>query len=152
MLLGTLYSDLYSKFLVGIQDYRIDSLALAATPVIENYLFGFLELAIPEFDNCKQDLEDRDDDLATFNITLTSMEKKIVVNWMTYHWFLREVHNVTAFNALLNDSDFKRFSEANNLKEKSAYANGLREIYYQDMVNYGISEIPWTDWLNGEYG
>jgi hypothetical protein len=152
--MATAYSELYSKFLIQNQDYKIDLLATAATPVVTAYLFGFLELAIPEFTNCVQDLEDRDtdDEDGEFNITLTGVEQKILVNWMTYHWFLREVHNVTAFNSLLNDSEFRRFSEANNLKEKSAYANGLREIYTQKMVDYGISEIPWDDWLNGEYG
>ena len=150
--MATAYSELYSKFLVNVQDYKMDILATAATPTLETYLFGFLELAIPDFTNCQQDLEDRDDEESTFNITLTGMEQKILVNWMTYHWYLREVNNILQMNTLLRDSDFDSYSNAQGLKTKSTRANEVREINYQYMVEYGISEIPWDDWLDGNYG
>jgi len=152
--MATPYSSLYSLFLVANQDYKIDQLAgvsTASTPLMENYLEGFLMLAIPEFYNCQKNLDSRDDVLKTFSEDLTLEEQKILVNWMTYHWFLREVHDVTQINNLLSDTDFKMFSNANNLREKSAYANCLRETYMQRTVDYGIKNIPWENWASGEY-
>ena len=148
--MATTYATIYDLFLVNIQDYKIDLLA-ASTPVMENYLKGFLLLGLTEFYNCQKDLEDRNDTTQTFNIDLTLEEQKIIVNWMVYYWFLREVHDVTQFNLHLNDTDFKRYAESNNLKSKQEYANSLREIFMQRMVDYGIKNINWTDWLNGTF-
>lgn len=151
--MSTQFSDIYDLFLVNVRDYKIDSLYNAATPTnFNNYLYGFLINAIPEFYNCTKDLEDRDDDAQTFTETLTLEEKKILSNWMVYYWFLREVQNVTQFNLHLNDTDFKRYAEANNLKNKQEYANSLREIFSQKTVDYGIKNTPWEDWVNGNYG
>jgi hypothetical protein len=149
--LNTPYSDIYSLFLVNVRDYKIDKLSL--TPVdLANYLEGFLIMAIPEFYNCNQDLSDRDDSAQIFNIDLTLEEEKILSNWMTYYWFAREVQDVTQFNLHLNDTDFKHYAEANNLQSKQSYLNGLREIYMQRTVDYGIKSIDWTNWKAGLYG
>lgn len=146
----TPFSDIYGLFLVQIQDYKIDM--LSSTPTnMENYLHGFLELAIPEFYNCQKDLNGRDNILKQFNVDLTLEEQKILANWMVYHWFLREVQDIKQFSLLLTDTDFKTYSSANYLKEKSSYANMLREICTQRTVDYGIKNIPWSDWKNGNY-
>ena len=144
------YTEIYDLFLAEVKDYKLDIL-VASTPVLANYLCGFLKLAIPNFKNCLQDLEDRDDTTQTFNITLTETEKHIVVRWMVYEWFLREVQDVTQFNLSLSDTDFKRYAEANNLRSKQEYANGLREINSQKNTDYGLKGINWDAWIGGNF-
>jgi hypothetical protein len=108
-------------------------------------------LAITEFDNCTQDLTDRNDTTDTFNITLTDDEIKILVNWMIFYWFVREAQDITQFNLLLNDTDFRRFAEGQNLKEKSNYIDKLREMYTQKNVDYGLKNVDWANWWDGTY-
>jgi hypothetical protein len=86
-----------------------------------------------------------------FNITLTTDEKKILANWMTFYWLQREINDIKALSNFLNDTDFRTFSSANLLKEKSAYLNSLREIYSQRMTQYGLKNVDWTSWQSGEF-
>jgi len=153
--MGTAFSEIYDLFLTNKKDYKIDELyTLGSTPTsnFTNYLKGFLIKGIPNFTNCIQDLDDRDDSTETFNITLSSLEKGIIVDLMDYEWFLREVNDVTQFNLTLSDTDFKHYSEAQNLKEKQEKADRMREQYEQKMTVYGLKNIPWADWKEGNYG
>ena len=150
--MGTPYSEINDLFLMEVKDYKINSLFIQSTPLFSNYLKGFLINAIPNFMNCVNDLEDRDDSLETFNVSLTSLEKSILKDLMVYEWFLKEVQDVTQFNLTLSDTDFKHFSEAQNLREKTEWLDRIRERYEQKMVNYGMKNIPWLDWQGGVYG
>ena len=55
-------------------------------------------------------------------------------------------------NLSLNDNDFKHYSEEKNLKEKSTYADRLREKVSQEMTNYGLYRTPFSQWAVGNYG
>lgn len=46
---------------------------------------------------------------------------------------------------------FKHYAEANNLKEKSEYADRQREKVSQDMTDYGLRHTPFKDWAAGNY-
>jgi hypothetical protein len=148
--MATNYSDIYDLFLVQIQDYKIDNLS-AYLSDLETYLKGFLIMAIPEFDNCEQDLEDRNDTTQVFTATLTSLEKRILADWMVYFWLQREVNNITQLSNFLQSADFKMYSSANNLKEKVAYSNSMREIISQRMTQYGLKNVDWTSWGEGSF-
>jgi len=157
--MGTPFSDVFDLFLTSITDYKIDNLySLGSEPTspFYNYLQGFLIKAIPNFSNCVQDLDDITPVVAYtpayFNVTLTSLEKGILSDLMTYEWFMKEVNDVTQFNLTLSDTDFKHFSEAQNLREKQEKADKAREMYEQKMTVYGLKHIPWVDWSNGLYG
>ncbi len=150
--MGTPYSEIYDLFLMGVKDYQLDKLYQVGSTPFNDYLEGFLVRAIPNFYNCTQDLDDRDSVNYTFNITLTSLEKDILADLMTYAWFQKEINDVTQFNLTLSDTDFKHFSEAQNLREKSERSDRLREQYEQKMVMYGMKYVPWDSWAEGNYG
>jgi len=78
-------------------------------------------------------------------------EKTILADLMLIKWLEKQINNVTQFNLLLNDTDFKRYSEAQNLTSKVAHKNQLREIVNQDMTKYGLKNTKWSDWQNGVY-
>ena len=150
--MATLFTDIYDLFLAEVTDYKLDALYATSVTDFETYLQGFLKRAIPKFTNCAQDLTDVNFTTGTFNITLTLMEQTILSSLMAIEWLNKEIQNVSQINIHLNDRDFKHHSAAQNLKEKKALKNELREIVSQDMVDYGILNIPWSDWADDDYG
>jgi len=156
--MGTPFSEIFDLFLTNVKDYKIDNLySISSTPTSPDspffaYLEGFLVRAIPNFTNCVKDLVTIDQINKTFPDVLTDLEKSVLSDLMAYEWFLREVNDVTQFNLTLSDTDFKHFSEAQNLREKQEKADRMREMYEQKMTVYGLKNIPWVDWSNGLYG
>lgn len=63
------------------------------------------------------------------------------------HWYI--LYKVTNY---ISNIRFKHYSEEKNLKEKSQYADRLREKLDQDMINYGLSHTPFAEWAVGNYG
>lgn len=151
--MGTAVSEIFDMALVSIQDYKLNNL-YAKSPRHEewrNYLYGFLALAVSDFDNCTKSLNY---DAATgyFDSELNNKEKIILSRWIVYEWFVRETNNILQFNNQLNDNDFKRYSEANNLQQKSEYRDRTREIVMQMMVDYEKELIDYKGWANGNFG
>jgi hypothetical protein len=60
---------------------------------------------------------------------------------IVYEWFLRETQDVRQFNNHLQTRDFKVFSEANNLKQKSDYSDKLREKYLYEIQQYQLNKL-----------
>ncbi len=150
----TPFSDIYDLFLVMVTDYKLDRLYDQSQDDFLTYLKGFLIPAITKFTNCKQKLSYGTDidGIDNFDNNLTDSEKNIIAELMSIQWLNKEINNVTQYNLHLNDTDFKHYAEANNLKEKVAHRDGLREIYNQDMVDYGMNNINWDAWGSGNYG
>jgi len=147
----TPFSEIYDLFLSQIKDYNLDKLYDVSIDDFETVLQGYLMNAIPEFNNCTKNLENFNLTNKEFNETLTLTEKIILVQWMVIKWLSKEINNITQLNNFLSDTDFKMYSNANNLKEKSEYCNRLREVVNQSMVNYDLINISWSDWLNGTF-
>jgi hypothetical protein len=96
-------------------------------------------------------LTDYDLTLRQFNITLDLTEQIILSNLEIVTWMDAQILDVKQFSVLLNDTDFKTYSSARNLKAKMDVQIILREKINQDMTNYGVKNIPWTDWGNGVF-
>lgn len=147
--MATPFTDIYDLFLINIRDYKIDKIYAASTPLFYDYLEGFLLMAIPQFDNCKKDLEDYSNSILT--ATLTLREKTILANLMTIQWLNKEINDVTQFQNHLSTTDFMVHSEAQNLRGKVEHRDGLREIVNQDMLVYDLKNTNWDDWANGVF-
>jgi len=146
---ATAYNEVFTLFLSGIQDYKIDNLYLSATPTLADaYMCDFLIKGIPYFDNCEQDLENRDDTTRTFNITLTTDEKVILSDLMTVQWLTKEVNDIRQMQLHLSDPKaFKHYAEANNLKEKKDLLGVMQEKADKLMVRYSNKNINWDDFM-----
>lgn len=150
--MSTLYSDIYDLAMIEIRDYKLDKIYALSPTNFAIYMRGFLAKAIPKFMNCVTDLSDRDDITMQFNNDLSDKEQDILSEWFVISWLSKEISDVTQFNMHLNDTDFKHYSEAQNLKEKTTHRDKLREMVKQDEVDYGLQNINWTDWASGNYG
>lgn len=148
---GTLYSEVTDFFLLLIRDYEIDEIYDSSLDDFETFLNGILKLAIPDFDYCNQDLGLRNETDKTFLITLTDKEKSILARLMVLVWLERKIQDVTQLQLHLNDTDFRHYSEAQNLKEKQSYYLQKKEQVEIDIGRYGYQNADWSSWANGVF-
>lgn len=120
--------------------------------VAEDLLETFLIRGTSHFKNCVKPIKS--------NINLTDKcfeseldldEINILSDLMVLAWLDWNNSNIIEMNLALNDTDFKRFSEEKNLREKTMYADRLREKVNQDMVDYGLKRTPFKEWAAGNY-
>ena len=149
--MATPFSTIYDEFLVSVRDYKLDKLYNLSPTNFNEYLQLFLIKAIPIFTNFVKNIRNIDTIIFQFNYTLYLDEQIILSNLMVIEWLTREINDVTQFNLHLNDTDFKRYAEANNLKEKNNHRDSLREIVNQDLVLYGLKHTNWQSWASGNY-
>jgi len=145
--MSTPYSEIYELFQTGLKDPTLDRLFQKSIEDYENYLKPFLIIAISEFDFCKQDLEDRDDDECNFNITLGTKEKVILSKLMKIAWLEKEIHDINQMKLHLQDGDFKTYSEAQNLKAKQDLLIIETELIDKSIGRYDFKN--YMDSLNG---
>jgi len=145
----TPYTEIFDLVMMSLTNYELDSLlsGLDDTPADDSglvYLTGFLVNAIPNFDNCTQDLSDRDDDTMTFNIELDYYEKDILACWTSIQVLQKEIFDIRQVRALIqNKSDANRYSEANLLKEKQNLKIQLIEEADLKQTKYSIRNQDW---------
>lgn len=144
--LSTPYTNIFSRFSIKVQDYTLDSLYTASTPSYNNLLLGWLKSAIPKFSRCVTNisLSARDDVGMSFTNTLTETEEEILSLLMRNEWIEKEVGNILEMRSYMGDSDFRRYSEANNLKEKRE----LKTMYIEEsdrmIVQYTFDNYNWS--------
>lgn len=151
--MNTSFDEIYSLSMVTIRDYQIDKIFNPNDLTdFQNLMKGFLQKAIPKFTNCNKNLEsivNFDADEFTEELTLT--EKVILSDLLIIEWLNSKILDVRQFQNILNDTDFKLFSQAQNLDSKMKAREVLREIVNQDMNNYGLKQIPWDEWARGNF-
>lgn len=147
----TSFETIYKIFLSTIQDYHIKNLFNEDFEVADDLLETFLIRAVSHFKNCIKSIKDMDLDAKCFNVDLDINEINILSDLMVLAWLDWNNNNVIQMNLSLTDNDFKHFSEEKNLREKTMYADRLREKVNQDMVDYGLYRTPFKEWAVGKY-
>lgn len=148
----TKFQEIYKLFLNHISnDYRIKKMFNENKDVAEDMLQTWLVKAIVMFPDCLQDLENNfDEEKKTFTVGLTLTEKVILADLMVLVWMEWNINNITQMNLSLQDSDFNRHAESQNLSSKVEYANKWREQVYHKMSEYTQKDIPISQWATGE--
>lgn len=136
--MATLFSDVVDMALLTIQDYKLDSMYEDDPASFDTITNAFLIKGLAEFPNCQTPLT-YDKTAKSFTHTLSPMEISILSDLWVYEWFKFHVNNVTQFENKMTPSDFKHYSEAENLRQKSEYLDKLREVHNQKMVTYTLS-------------
>ena len=147
----TKFDEIYKIFLNGISnDYRIKKMFLEDVEVAEDMLLTWLTKAVTYFTDCLQDLENNFDiENNTFTLDLTLTEKVILADLMLLAWMDWNINNITQMNLSLQDSDFNRHAETQNLRGKVSYANEWRERVYHQISEYTHKDITIADWATG---
>lgn len=147
----TKFDEIYKLFLNGISnDYRIKQMFLKDEAVAEDMLLTWLTKATTYFTDCLQDLENNFDiENKQFTLSLTLTEKVILSDLMLLAWMDWNINNITQMNLSLQDSDFNRHAETQNLRGKVSYANEWRERVYHQISEYTHKDIAIVDWATG---
>lgn len=148
---NTNYSEVNDLFMLQVTDYQLINLFTISETDFTTYVQGFMILAIPEFNNCTQNLNDRNDTTKTFNFQMNQDNIVLLAKLMVKQWLNKEVNNVNQMRLHIQDKDFKTFAEANNLNAKKLAYNMLREECSTDLTTYGYNHNNWAAWANGVY-
>lgn len=118
--MATPYSVIYASFLSKINDYSF--LQLTQND-IDQIMLGWMNDSIAEFYRCKTDLTKRDDtvvqpdnSLGQFNLNLSALEIKIISSLMVVEYLKPRVVDTQTMKQMLSDSDFKMYSQANQIE------------------------------------
>jgi len=146
---ATTFNEVYDFFMTTINDYRLVALYNSSQTDFQTYLSAWLIQSIPEFTNCDQSLSYSS---SSFTETLSQKNINILVLLMKKKWFEKELENVLQMTNVVQDRDFKMYSQANNMKEKRERLITLQEEVSQKLVDYGLEySVDWANWFNGEY-
>ena len=148
--MATQLSEIYDLMMQTVTDYRLIDLFNSSQPDFENYLEPWLKYAIVDFAICDQSLV-FNDTTKEFGVTLTSTNQVILAMLMMKYWLQKSVNDITQFNLHVTDRDYKVASEAQNLREKSAYLNMVKEDCSQKLIDYGYRRAEWTDWYAQDF-
>lgn len=121
--MATSYTEVYDFFLSKVSEYSFLSLTVDD---LEDQLAKYLRSAIVDFTNPKIDLKDRDEDFKQFNNDLNDDEKEVLATWMLYHFVRPKVVSSENYKQMMSDSDFKIYSQANQLQAVSSLMKTLK--------------------------
>lgn len=88
--MSTTYEEIYNRFTPLIEDVKMLSLSdQDVLKMMKEWLIG----ATGDYIKCTYDLEDRDDDNETFNITLPEFDQKILARYMVTEWLRPQLNS-----------------------------------------------------------
>ena len=110
---NTTYRELADAVFNKIKDLDF---TFMSEDVAYEIVIGYMKSAIVKFENCKQDLSNRDDSLEEFNFYLTDDTFIILVNYMVIEWLNANfILTSSALKARLSSSDFHSLNLHNQL-------------------------------------
>lgn len=131
---NTTFKELSDSVFNKIKDLDLASLS---EDLAYDIVTGYIRPAIVKFENCKQDLSDRDDTLGEFNYELTDDTFVILVNYMIIEWLDSNfILTTNALKSRLSSSDFKSL----NLSQKLGKAMELREMLLSENNQLAINK------------
>ena len=134
--MATTYKELYNSVYSKIKDYDFLSMTEEET---DDILHDYIRPAIVDFEDCKQDLSDRDEVGKTFNIDLTDINFEILSNFMVIKYIeATYINTPMALKAYMSTSDFHKYDN----KDVLGKALEVRDMYLrrnkQLMINYSL--------------
>ena len=120
----TPFSAIYKKFFTYVTDDMFMEITREET---EAALLEYLMAAIQWFEFPRQNLNDYDEDLEQFNISLTAEEINILAVYMMQPWFDQQLASCELVRMKFTGADFKTTSQANHMSKLKE----LKEEYLQ---------------------
>lgn len=142
--MGTKFEEIYERYRSRVRNYDFLDYDSVTRDLVQHDL---LMLSISDFEEvCKQDLNDREDQLLIFNIDLTNREKDILALGMVLHFIEPYVYNTDSLQNALNTKDFSLYSPANLLEKMTDLMTTTehrlkREINLYSFRNGNISSL-----------
>lgn len=134
--MATTYKELYNSVYSKIKDYDlVQMLKEDADEIIHDYL----RPAIAAFECCDQDLSDRDEENACFNLDLSDVNFEILSNFMVVQYLdATYIRTSMALKAYMSSADFHKYDN----KDMLGKAIEVRDMYQKEnkqlMINYSF--------------
>ena len=131
---NTTYKELADYVFRKIKDS--DFAQMINEEIAYDIVIGYLRSAIVMFDNCKQDLSDRDDILQEFNYTLNDDTFIILCNYMVIEWLTSEfILTRQNLKARLSTSDYHKIDTKDMLGKAMELRSMLKSENDQLAIN-----------------
>ena len=131
---NTTYKELADYVFRKIKDS--DFAQMISEQIAYDIVIGYLRSAIVMFDNCKQDLSDRDDILQEFNYTLNDDTFIILCNYMVIEWLTSEfILTRQNLKARLSTSDYHKIDTKDMLGKAMELRSMLKSENDQLAIN-----------------
>jgi len=125
-----------------VNDYKLKQIFDAGN--LEEYVEVWLRMAIVDFNRVRTLPLSYSPISKTFSEVLTDEEISILSQLMVKYWLTKEVNDVLAMENVLQDHDFTRHSEAQNLDAKRNLLNRQIEDCKQLLIQYGYDHFVWN--------
>lgn len=145
--MATSYNLVYKLFLSQINEYKF---LQYTDEELASVLLDYLEVAISEFENCKVDLSLKDDVAGTFTNDLSGKESLILAKLMVVAFFKPKVLTAENYQQVMTDSEFKIYSQANQLDKVLSTYKEIRKEAQRDMTAYSFKKMNMDDLKNGK--
>ena len=155
----TKFRDVIDRATTLWRDYRLDNLYKVDETNYYNFLEGFMLNSIDAFDGCLQDLSyeeitetELDGEIITqyaFTNTLTSKEIYILALGISIAWMEKNMLDITQMNLHLSIREFKTYSEANGIKQKSEVLDKMREEHSRNITSYQLRNLNSLTFFGG---
>ena len=150
--MGILSSEIFDFFLTSVNDYKLTAIYQASgSLVLDTYMEPWLLNSIVEFDICDQDLSytvSSGSAEGSFDADLTNKNIFMLSQIMTKYWLQKNLNDILQMNNILQDRDYKVYSQANNIKAKQDYYVMKCEEISQRLTNYEYASNDWSSWRN----
>lgn len=147
--MATTFDTVIDMALLSVKDYKLDQLADTSYSDFQTITEGFLLRGLPTFNTCRQSLA-YDINTRSFVSDLTDLEISILADLWVEEWMRQQVQNISQFQLKMTTTDFKHYSEAENLKQKQETLDRIREKVKQKMSDYELMDIAmFQNYANG---
>ena len=141
---NTTYKELADYVFRKIKDS--DFAQMINEQIAYDIVIGYLRSAIVMFDNCKQDLSDRDDILQEFNYTLNDDTFIILCNYMVIEWLTSEfILTRQNLKARLSTSDYHKIDTKDMLGKAMELRSMLKSENDQLAINKSYKDSKLFD-------
>ena len=141
---NTTYKELADYVFRKIKDS--DFAQMINEEIAYDIVIGYLRTAIVMFDNCKQDLSDRDDILQEFNYTLNDDTFIILCNYMVIEWLTSEfILTRQNLKARLSTSDYHKIDTKDMLGKAMELRSMLKSENDQLAINKSYKDSKLFD-------
>lgn len=136
--MATTYKELFSSVYSKIKDYDFcEMLESEADAILRDYI----RPAILKFEDCSQDLTDRDDEAEQFNIDLTDINFEILSNFMVVEYLdATYIRTPMMLKAYMSTTDFHKYDNNNVLAKVIEVRDMYKRENKQLMINYSIRD------------
>lgn len=134
--MATTYKELYNSVYSKIKDYDFINIGEDAA---DDILHDYIRPAIVAFEDCKQDLSDRDDVLMQFNFDLPDIDFEILSNFMVITYLdATYIRTPLALQAHMSTSDFHKYDNKDVLSKVIEVRDMYKKENKQLMINYSF--------------